>query len=60
MEYFAVVIKFPLISMASDPNFNQHEIDAKAKRANTNIRVLNVLFYSLVIACFLLGEYGYL
>ena len=60
MEYYTVVVKFPLIRMASDPNFNLEEIEAKAKREETKIRVLNLINYSLVIACFSIGEYYWL
>ena len=46
--------------MAVDPNFNQNEIDAKSKRTQTTTRVINVIFYTLVIACAILGEYYWL
>ena len=57
IEYFTVVNKFPLIGTAanySDPD----DIDAKAKRANTTIRVLNIVFYTLVLAYFVVSEYS--
>ena len=59
IEYFTVVNKFPLVGTAanySDP----YEIDAKVKRANMTIRVLKIVFYTLVLACFIVGEYFYL
>ena len=59
VEYYTVVNKFPLISMAAEPYTNQYEIDAEAARAKTTIRVLNTIFYTLAFACFILGEYYY-
>lgn len=38
-------------------NFDPDEIDKKANHADKTIRVLNVVFYTLVIACLILGEY---
>ena len=46
--------------MAADPNFEKNEIEAKEKCTNTTIRVINVIFYTLVIACFILGEYFFM
>jgi hypothetical protein len=42
--------------MAADPNYSQDQINTKAKCVTISIRVLNVIFYTLVIACFILGE----
>ena len=56
IEYFTVVNKFPLVWAAanySDPD----EIDAKAKRANTTIRVLNTVFYTLVLAYLIVSDH---
>jgi IS4 transposase len=46
--------------MAADKNSKYDEIDAKEKSINTAIRVLNIIFYTLVFACFIVGEYYYL
>jgi hypothetical protein len=59
VEYFTVVNKFPLIKITGYHS-NPNEIDAKAKRANNTIRFLNIIFYTLVIACFIVGGYFYL
>jgi hypothetical protein len=56
IEYYTVVANFPVIILAADPNSNQDQIHAKAKRAVTMTKVLNIVFYSLVIACFILIE----
>ena len=59
IEYFTVVKKFPLIWTAANYSYPD-EIDAKTKRANMTIRVLNIVFYTLVLTCFIVGEYYYL
>ena len=51
-----VVTKFPLIGMSKDPNRDLNKIDAQIRRANTIFRILNIIFYSLVIFCFIIGE----
>lgn len=45
---------------AGDPHFNTDEIEAMEKRTETTIKVLNIVFYTLVIACCTLGEYFWL
>ena len=59
VEYYTVVTQFALFKMVTDPNFDQDEIDLKAKRTKTTIRVINVIFYTLVIACAILTEFHY-
>ena len=56
IEYFTVVSKFPLVWTAANYSYPD-EIDAKAKRANTTIRVLNIVFYTLVLAYIIVSEY---
>ena len=56
IEYFTVVNKFPLVWTAANYSYPD-EIDAKARRANTTIMVLNTVFYTLVLAYFIVSEY---
>ena len=58
VEYYTVISRFPVIRMATDPNFSQDQINAKAMRTVKTIKVLRIVFYALVIACFIFGEYS--
>jgi len=42
--------------MSSDPNNDLDKIDAQIRRANTTVRIANIIYYILVAACFILGE----
>ena len=55
IEYFAVVTRFPLITMAANPYSNLEEIHFKANKAKATIRVANVIFYTVVITVFIIG-----
>lgn len=59
VEYYTVVTKFTLIRMVANLNSDPDEIEAKAKRGRTSIKVFNGIFYTLVIACFTIGQYYY-
>ena len=42
--------------MSSDPNNDLDKIDAQIRRANTTVRIANIIFYILVTTCFIIGE----
>ena len=60
VEYYTVVTQFTLVRVTAEPNSDQNEIDANAKRTKTTIKVVSGIFYTLVIACAILGEYYFL
>ena len=49
-----------LISIAADCDSSPDGINLKVERSNTKIKAIDISFYTLVIACFILGEYYHL
>ena len=42
--------------MSSDPNNDLDKIDVQIRRANTTVRIANIIFYILVTASIIIGE----